>query len=160
MPEPKLPPNESTFLTDVKSMFVMTPGDWGCLCQLFFDNLSTLLGALFAIQGLANLGDISADLDVVNYYIFGKIVPGVGVTLLIGNIYYSWQACRLTNRWGRQYTAQPYGLNTPAAFSFVFNIMCKSRVGSFRMKMRCNHSAHLPCFLPSFRSRLFQPGVH
>ncbi len=103
----------------------MTPADWGCLCQLFFDNLSTLLGALFAIQGLANLDDISADLSMVNYYIFGKIVPGVGVTLLAGNIYYAWQASRLTNRWGRQYTAQPYGLNTPAAFSFVFNIMCK-----------------------------------
>lgn len=132
MPEPpKLPPNESTFLADVKSMFSMTPGDWGCLTQLFFDNLSTLLGALFAIQGLANVGEgINADLGLINYYIFGKIVPGVGVTLLTGNVYYSWQASRLTNRWGRQYTAQPYGLNTPAAFSFVFNIMCKSRAGA------------------------------
>lgn len=26
-------------------------------------------------------------------------------------------------QWGRQYTAQPYGLNTPAAFAFVFNII-------------------------------------
>jgi len=60
---------------------------------------------------------------LLNEYIFGRIVPGVGVTLLLGNIYYSWQAIRLTNRHGRQYTAQPYGLNTPAAFAFVFNIL-------------------------------------
>jgi xanthine/uracil/vitamin C permease (AzgA family) len=47
----------------------------------------------------------------------------VGVTLFAGNVYYSWQAIHLTNLHGRQYTAQPYGLNTPAAFSFVFNII-------------------------------------
>jgi adenine/guanine/hypoxanthine permease len=29
----------------------------------------------------------------------------------------------MTNKYGRQYTAQPYGLNTPAAFAFVFNII-------------------------------------
>lgn len=29
----------------------------------------------------------------------------------------------LTNHYGRQYTAQPYGLNTPGAFAFVFNII-------------------------------------
>jgi AGZA family xanthine/uracil permease-like MFS transporter len=101
----------------------MTGGDWGSLSQLFFDNLSTLLGALFAIQALGNFGDISVSQEVLNEYVWGKIVPGVGVTLLVGNIYYSWQAIRLTNTHGRQYTAQPYGLNTPAAFAFVFNII-------------------------------------
>lgn len=101
----------------------MTGGDWGSLSQLFFDNLSTLLGALFAVQALTNFGGISVSQDVMNEYVWGKIVPGVGVTLLVGNIYYSWQAIRLTNSCGRQYTAQPYGLNTPAAFAFVFNII-------------------------------------
>jgi AGZA family xanthine/uracil permease-like MFS transporter len=28
----------------------------------------------------------------------------VGIALCLGNIYYSWQAIRLTNRHGRQYT--------------------------------------------------------
>jgi adenine/guanine/hypoxanthine permease len=90
------------------------------LSQLFFDNLSTLLGALFALQSMSNFG---VPLDILNHTIFSKIVPGVGVTLGVGNIFYSWQAIRLTNLHGRQYTAQPYGLNTPAAFSFIFNIM-------------------------------------
>jgi adenine/guanine/hypoxanthine permease len=29
----------------------------------------------------------------------------------------------MTNKYGRQYTAQPYGLNTPGAFAFVYNII-------------------------------------
>jgi AGZA family xanthine/uracil permease-like MFS transporter len=96
-------------------------GDWGTLTQLFFDNLSTLLGALFAIQNMSNFG---VDPDQINQIVWGKIVPGVGLTLIIGNLYYSWQSIRMTNKHGRPYTAQPYGINTPAAFAFVFNIMC------------------------------------
>lgn len=104
----------------------LTGGDLGSLNQLFFDNLSTLLGALFALQGLSNksaFGDIAVSSETMNEYLWGHIVPGVGVTLFLGNVYYSWQAIRLTNKYGRQYTAQPYGLNTPAAFSFIFNII-------------------------------------
>lgn len=98
----------------------MTGGDIGATTQLFFDNLSTLLGALFAIQNMSNFG---VSRGVIDDVVFGKIVPGVGITLVIGNLYYSWQAIRLSNKYGRQYTAQPYGLNTPAAFAFVFNII-------------------------------------
>jgi len=76
---------------------------------------------LFAIQDMQNFG---VDLDDINDVVFRKIVPGVGMTLVIGNTYYTWMGIRLTKKHGREYTAQPYGLNTPAAFSFVFNIMC------------------------------------
>lgn len=61
--------------------------------------------------------------DDINKIVWSKIVPGVGLTMVLGNAYYTWQAIRLTKTWGRPYTAQPYGLNTPAAFAFVFNIM-------------------------------------
>jgi hypothetical protein len=108
-------------LKDFYNGFKMTPGDWGSLTQLFFDNLSTLLGALYAVQALAIYDAPKEDIDGV---IWGKIVPGVGFTLFTGNIYYSWMAIRLTKKYGRPYTAQPYGLNTPQAFAFVFNVMC------------------------------------
>jgi AGZA family xanthine/uracil permease-like MFS transporter len=71
---------------------------------------------------MANFGAPKDDIDQV---IWEKIVPGVGLTLLLGNAYYTWMGIRLTNRWGRPYTAQPYGLNTPQAFAFVFNVLCK-----------------------------------
>lgn len=107
-------------MVDFAKGLKMTDGDWGTLTQLFFDNLSTLLGALFAIQNMSNFG---VDPDQINQIVWGKIVPGVGLTLIIGNLYYSWQSIRMTNKHGRPYTAQPYGINTPAAFAFVFNIM-------------------------------------
>lgn len=109
-------------IRDFVQSFKMTPGDYGSLTQLFFDNLSTLLGALYAIQGMIAFG---APADDISGVIWGKIVPGVGFTLCTGNIYYSWMAIRLTKKWGRPYTAQPYGLNTPQAFAFVFNVMCE-----------------------------------
>lgn len=68
-------------LKDFKDGFRMTPGDWGSLTQLFFDNLSTLLGALFAVQGMVGFG---VPKDDINQIVWGKIVPGVGLTLLLG----------------------------------------------------------------------------
>ena len=87
----------------------MTGGDLGSLSQLFFDNLSTLLGALFATQALtdSSFGPIAVSQQTMDEYVWGKIVPGVGITLFVGNVYYSWMAIRLTNSCGRQYTAQP-----------------------------------------------------
>lgn len=76
----------------------MKGGDWGALTQLFFDNLSTLLGALFAIQAMSNFGVSD---EAISYVVFKKIVPGVGLTLFIGNIYYTWMAIRLTNKYNR-----------------------------------------------------------
>jgi adenine/guanine/hypoxanthine permease len=75
----------------------MTGGDWGSLTQLFFDNLSTLLGALFALQNLGNasvFGEIAVSSETMNEVVWGKIVPGVGMTMVIGNLYYTWQAIR------------------------------------------------------------------
>jgi hypothetical protein len=107
-------------LVDFKNGLSVGGGDLGSLGQLFFDNLSTLLGAIFAMQNMTNFG---VSRDLIDDTIFGKIVPGVGLTLVVGNIYYSWQAVRLTTLHGRQYTAQPYGLNTVGIFAFIFNII-------------------------------------
>lgn len=82
-------------LTTFKNGLTLTGGDLGSLGQLFFDNLSTLLGALFAVQDLVGFG---VSPDVMNNIVFGRIVPGVGITLVAGNVYYSWQAIRLTNK--------------------------------------------------------------
>jgi hypothetical protein len=75
----------------------MSGGDYGSVCQLFFDNLSTLLGALFALQALSSpaaFGDIAVSEETMSQYVWGHIVPGVGVTMVVGNLYYTWQAIR------------------------------------------------------------------
>jgi AGZA family xanthine/uracil permease-like MFS transporter len=63
------------------------------------------------------------DVNDINEVAYNRVIPGVGLTLLFGNLYYSWQSIRMTKSTGHSYTAQPYGINTPAAFAFVFNIM-------------------------------------
>ena len=132
-------------LRDFATGFQMTPGDWGSLTQLFFDNLSTLLGALFAVQQMGSFAEPTNISSEINNVVWGKIVPGVGFTLCLGNFYYSWMAIRLTKKYGRPYTAQPYGLNTPQAFAFVFNVMCKytttddATVSIIFMHATCSH---------------------
>jgi AGZA family xanthine/uracil permease-like MFS transporter len=59
-----------------------------------------------------------------NELIVGRILPGAGVSILVGNVFYAWQARRLMERTKRDTaTALPYGINTPSLFAFVLFIM-------------------------------------
>jgi len=62
--------------------------------------------------------------DMPKSLVFGRILPGVGVSILLGNLYYAHQAKRLAQREGRtDVTAMPYGINTPSLFAFLFLVM-------------------------------------
>jgi AGZA family xanthine/uracil permease-like MFS transporter len=53
-----------------------------------------------------------------------RILPAVAFSILIGNLFYAWQAHRLAERTGRtDVTAIPFGVNTPTIFAYVFLIM-------------------------------------
>ncbi|CAN0344518.1 unnamed protein product, partial [Ascophyllum nodosum] len=94
--------------------------DWGCMTQLFFDNTSILLGVLSVLFNMTYFG---VPIDVINEVVYKKIVPGMGITLVFGNTYYTYLSMRRSKEEGRAFTAQPYGINTPGAFAFVFNII-------------------------------------
>jgi adenine/guanine/hypoxanthine permease len=52
------------------------------------------------------------------------ILPGAAVSILAGNLFYTWQARRLMRATGRtDVTALPYGINTPSLLAFIFLIM-------------------------------------
>jgi adenine/guanine/hypoxanthine permease len=52
------------------------------------------------------------------------ILPGAAVSILLGNLFYAWQARRLMRATGRtDVTALPYGINTPSLLAFIFLIM-------------------------------------
>ena len=106
-------------MSDVPQFFGITfgSGDFIGLFSLFFDNLSTLLGLSFAILGLSSTSTILPDI------VFKRIVPAAGIMLFLGNCYYTHQAIRMTKKYNRPYTAQPYGLNTAGGFPFVFGII-------------------------------------
>jgi len=56
--------------------------------------------------------------------VFGRILPGAAVSILLGNFFYSWQARRLAARTGRtDVTALPYGINTVSLIAFVAFVM-------------------------------------
>ncbi len=94
-------------------MFVR--GDIDGFFALFIDNLLQLMLIAVLCPMVCGL-----PLDLV----FGRILPGAAISILVGNIFYGWQARRLMHSTGRNdVTALPYGINTPSLFAFVFLIM-------------------------------------
>jgi len=55
--------------------------------------------------------------------VYGKILPGVAISILIGNLFYAYQAKRLCEKTGRRTTALPYGVNTPSLFVYIFFVI-------------------------------------
>lgn len=56
--------------------------------------------------------------------IYGRILPGAAVSLLVGNLFYAWQARKLAAATGRtDICALPYGINTVSLFAHVFLVM-------------------------------------
>ena len=114
-------------------------GDFVSLFSLFFDNLSTLLGFAGAILGLSQTSTL---LPVILYE---RIIPAAGIMLFVGNVFYTYQAVRMSKKYGRPFTAQPCklhytqnswgelclshtyllidGFNTAGGFPYIFSII-------------------------------------
>lgn len=90
-------------------------GDWNA----FFGLFSNVLMNVMVLTGLM-LYVIKMPAEIV----FGKIVPAVGISLVIGNLYYAWMAKRLAAREKRDdVTAMPYGPSVPHYFLVTLLIM-------------------------------------
>ena len=95
-------------------------GDLDGFFGLAVDNLVQLL----VIHSLC-LGVLGFPPDLL----YGRILPGVAASLVVGNLFYAWQAKRLAAREGRSdVCALPYGINTPSVFAFVFLVMLPARL--------------------------------
>ena len=63
--------------------------------------------------------------------LYGRVLPGVAVSLVVGNIYYAWQAKRLAESTGRtDVCALPYGINTVSLFAHVFLVMLPAKLAA------------------------------
>ena len=92
-------------------------GDLDGFFGLFVDNLVQFLTAV-TLLGLTC--GIAPDSPLLLKYIF----PGAAVSILVGNLFYAWQAHRLSRREGRDdVTALPYGINTPSLLVYIFFVM-------------------------------------
>ena len=85
---------------------------------LAIDNLVQML----LIVGLCGL---LCGMSGENSYLITKcILPGVAVSILIGNLFYAVQAHWVARREKRSdVTALPYGINTPSLLVYVFFVM-------------------------------------
>jgi len=90
-------------------------GDLDGFFGLFVDNLIQLILIVTLCTGL---------LGMPGALVYGRILPGVAVSLLVGNIYYAFQARALVRRTGQSIaTALPFGVNTVSLFAFVLFVM-------------------------------------
>jgi AGZA family xanthine/uracil permease-like MFS transporter len=94
-------------------------GDIDGFFGLAIDNIVQLL----VINGLCRFV-----LGFDDHLLYARVMPGVAVSLLIGNFYYAWQAKKLGDRLGRNdVCALPYGINTPSVIAYIFLVMLPAR---------------------------------
>ncbi|GMV79428.1 MAG: hypothetical protein AMXMBFR7_06120 [Planctomycetota bacterium] len=97
-------------------------GDIDGFFGLALDNLIQLL----VIDGLCR-----AVIGMPPELIYGRILPGAAVSLLVGNLFYAWQARQLARATGRDdICALPYGINTPSVFVYLFAVLLPARASA------------------------------
>ncbi|GAA0375624.1 NCS2 family permease [Bacillus horti] len=85
--------------------------------------------AFFALfqNNLANFVIIAVSMLGMGFpasIVFGKVIPGVAVAVLVGNLYYAYMANRLAKKENRtDVTALSYGVSTPVMFVFLFGVL-------------------------------------
>jgi adenine/guanine/hypoxanthine permease len=103
-------------------------GDVDGFFGLALDNLVQLLLIASLWKGVLGFPD---------ELLYGRVLPGVAVSLLVGNLFYAWQARRLALRTGRSdVCALPYGLNTVTIIAYTFLVMLPA-------KLRATNELHL-----------------
>ncbi len=93
----------------------LSRGEWNAFWALLADNLANMIIITAVCRGVFGMsGEI----------VFGRLLPGLGVALILGLGYYAWAARRLARREGRMdVTALPYGISTPVMFVYLFGVM-------------------------------------
>src|SRR6266849_940098 len=60
--------------------------------------------------------------------VYGRVLPGAAVSILVGNLFYAFQAKKLAERTGRSdVCALPYGINTVSLIAHVFLVMLPAK---------------------------------
>ncbi|MHC5011351.1 MAG: NCS2 family permease [Planctomycetota bacterium] len=95
-------------------------GDLDGFFGLALDNLIQLLLIVALCRNLLGFGDA---------LLYGRVLPAVGLSLLVGNVFYAWQGMQLARREKRaDVCALPYGINTVSLFIFVFLVMLPVKI--------------------------------
>ncbi|MGH8001244.1 MAG: NCS2 family permease, partial [Brasilonema sp.] len=105
------------------------------LFGLFLDNLIQILLIVNLCQGVLGFSPS---------LIYGRILPGIALSLIVGNFYYGWLAYKQGQREQRDdITALPYGINTVSLFAYVFLVMLPVRLTAIAQGISSEQAAEL-----------------
>jgi AGZA family xanthine/uracil permease-like MFS transporter len=101
--------------TDIPAILQIRRGDWNAFTTLATDNLAKIVMLPTILIGTFQLAP-----EIV----FGKILPGLALTLLVGLGTFAYLGIRLgRGRHRSDVTALPYGISTPVMFVYLFGVM-------------------------------------
>lgn len=81
------------------------------------------------VQLLVIVGLCRHVLDFSENLIYQHILPGAAVSIVVGNVYYAYQAKQLAASSGRNdICALPYGINTVSLFAYIFLVMLPAKM--------------------------------
>lgn len=64
-------------------------------------------------------------------FVYRVVLPGVALSLVVGNFYYAYQALRLSKTTKKDdHCALPYGINTVSLFAYVFLVMLPVKIAA------------------------------
>lgn len=76
--------------------------------------------------------------------ILQTILPAAAISIALGNVFYAWQAQRLSRQTGRtDVTALPYGINTVSLFAYVFFVMLPVKLAALSQGLDPESAARL-----------------
>lgn len=94
---------------------LLTKGDIGGIAYLIPNNI---VNYLIVIVTLSNVLGWPDDL------VYGKVIPGMSIGLMLGCFYYAYMGKKLAEKEGRtDVTALPSGLSTPAMFVILYGVI-------------------------------------
>lgn len=94
---------------------LFTTGDIGGLTYTLTNNIVNYLIVIATLSGVLGWPD-----EIV----YGRVIPGMSIGLLISGCYYAYMAYRLSKKEGRSdVTALPSGVSTPAMFVILYGVV-------------------------------------
>ena len=97
-------------------------GDIDGFFGLALDNLIQLLLILSLCRVVLGFDDA---------LLLHRVLPGVALSVVVGNVFYAWQAWKVAKAKGEgSVTALPYGINTVSLFAFIFLVMLPAKLAA------------------------------
>lgn len=94
---------------------LFSTGDVGGLAYFLAGNIVNYIIVISTLSGMLGWPD-----EIV----FGRVIPGMSIGLMVGGIYYAYMAHKLSRKEQRaDVTALPSGVSTPAMFIFLYGVI-------------------------------------